>query len=68
MRTPNEEEVIDDVNRIQAQIPNLVRQEPLSLITTVEKLIGENFGIWKFQMNVMLCARKFLNMVDGSLL
>ena len=49
-------EVIDDVNQNQAQNPNPIRQEPLSLTTTVEKLIGENFGVWKFQMSVMFCA------------
>jgi hypothetical protein len=48
VQIPNQEEVIDDANRNQAQIPNPVRQEPLNLTTNVEKLTGENFGVWKF--------------------
>jgi hypothetical protein len=32
----------------------------------VEKFIGENFTLWKFQMGIMLCAKKMSDIVDGT--
>lgn len=46
---------------------NITRQEFSNFTINVEKLSGENFGFWKFQMGVTFRARKLLAIVDGSL-
>ena len=33
-------------------------------LANIEKLIGDNFVVWKFQMNIMVGARKLLGIVD----
>ena len=35
-------------------------------LTHIEKLIGENFPVWKFRMCIFLRARKMLGIVDGT--
>jgi len=32
----------------------------------VEKFIGENFTLWKFQMDIMFCAKKMFGIIDGQ--
>ena len=36
-------------------------------VPNIDKFTGDNFGLWKFQMSVMFCARKMMGIVDGSL-
>jgi hypothetical protein len=31
-----------------------------------EKLIGKTFTLWKFQMGIMLCAKKMSGIIDGT--
>ena len=66
--TPMVEEVIDN-HHSQSQVSSsqLAKQESVSLTTHVEKLTGENYGVWKFQMSIMFRARKLMGFVDGSL-
>jgi hypothetical protein len=35
-------------------------------LTQAKKFIGENFMLWKFQMGIMICAKKMPGIVDGT--
>ena len=59
------EEVIDICSPGLTQ--NTTRPDSSSFTVHVEKLTGENFGDWKFQMSVNFRAKKMLGIVDGSI-
>ena len=51
-------------NPIQNPVQIQATQVSLPII---EKFTRENFGLWKFEISVMLRARKLMNVVDGTL-
>ena len=53
-------------NHMHVPIAGSVRQELINL-TNIEKLIRYNFAVWKFQMKIMLRARKLLGIVERSI-
>lgn len=63
---PSQEEILDSpIGSRTLTTPPSSRQEFVNL-TTIKKLTGDNYPIWKFQMSIMLRARKLLEIVDES--
>lgn len=63
-----EEDILDGSTRSRTPPPitHSNRQDLVSL-TSIEKLTGEKFPVWKFQMCILLCARKLLGIMDGTI-
>ena len=62
-----EEEIFD--GSMRSRTPPPVTQFPkhdMRNFTNIEKLSGENFPVWKFQMCILLRAQKMLGILYGS--
>ena len=63
-----EEDIFDRSTRSRTPPPitHSNKQDVVSL-ASIEKLTGENFPVWKFQMCILLRARKLLGIMDGTI-
>jgi hypothetical protein len=64
----HEEETYEGSVRSQVQAPamNSSRQDLVNM-THIEKLTGDNFPVWKFQMTILLRTKKLLGIVNGTI-
>jgi len=64
-----EEDIFDGFTH--GQTPPLIthsNRPDLVSLTSIEKFTEENFLVWKFKMSILLCARKLLGIMDGTIL
>ena len=64
----HEEEIGEGSIRSQVQAPAMKSScQDLINVTHIEKLTRDNFLVWEFQMTILLCAKKLLEIVNGTI-
>ena len=62
-----EEDILDGSIRSRTPPPaTKSSSHDMGNLTHIEKLLGDNFPVWKFQMCIFLRARKMLGIVNGT--